>query len=112
MRRVRTEPVVAVLLMEGEANFLEDILHLVLRIDRRLLRDYLQLARFPVGHHSPHHQSRREFHANRLRGICWILSPRSLDLAIWVFEELKVRLVAEEEQFPLFHTQFLRSLQN
>ena len=83
MRRVRTESVVAVLLMAGtEADFLEYILHLVLGIGRRLLRDYLLLARQLVGHRAPHHQFRREFHAERLREISRVLSPRSLNFAI------------------------------
>ena len=98
-----------------EADFLVDVLHIVLGIDRRALYDYVQLARFLVGHHECfvlHHHFRREFDAQRLWEICWTLSPRSLDLAILVVKELKEILVAEEDPFPLFHIQFLRSLLN
>ena len=67
---------------DRETDFLEDVLHVVLGIDRRLLWDYVQLAQPLVGHHTPHHQFRREFHAERLRNFSRILSPHSLVLAV------------------------------
>ena len=103
MRRVRTEPVVAVLLMAGRQNF-SRMSYTV--IERRPLRDYVQLAQSLVGHYAPHHQFLREFHAERLLDF----SPCSLVLAVWVVEELKGRLVAEEEPFQLFHSPLLTFL--
>ena len=50
----------------------------MLGIDRRLLRDYVELAQSLVGHHALHHQFRREFHAERLQDLSRVLSPDSL----------------------------------
>ena len=55
----------------------------------------------------PHHQFQRVFHAERLRVFSRVLSPNSLVLAVWMVEELKGRLIVEEDQFPLFHSPVL-----
>ena len=93
-----------------EADFFEDVLQVVLGIDRRLLRDYVQLAQSLKGNRAPYHQFRREFHAERLRDFSRVLSPHSLVLALWMEEELKGRFVVEEDRFPLLHSPVLASL--
>lgn len=95
---------------DRETYCLEDVLHIVLGVDRHLLRDHVQLAQPLIGHHVPHHQLWREFHAERLRNFSRILSPNSLVLAVWLVEELKGRLFVEGDPFPLFHRPVLAFL--
>ena len=84
------------LLLMAERQFLDYVLHFVLGIERRLLRDYGQLAQSLLGHHTLHHPLRLEFQAERLGDFSRTLSPHSLDLVVWVgvVEEFKDRLIA------------------
>ena len=51
---------------DRETKLLQDVLNVVLGVDRRLLRDDVQLVQSLVGQHTTHHQFWREYHVEDL----------------------------------------------